>query len=304
MNPKIKAICYIIFSAFCFAWMNAFVRLAGDLPSVEKSFFRNLVAAFVAFFILLREGKGFSLTKGCLPFHLLRSVLGTIGILCNFYAVDHLLLSNASMLNKMSPFFVLIFSYFVLKEKLTPFQLAAVIMAFAGSLFVVKPTLSNLDLVPSLIGLCSGIAAGGAYCMVRVLGLRGERSSVIVLFFSAFSCLSVVPWLMFHFQPITWHQLAMLFGAGVAATGGQFGITLAYTHAPAREVSVYDYSQIIFAAGLGYLLFSQLPDHWSVVGYVLIVGAALLIFLYNNGYLPFPKRTEQNTEQQPDENGV
>ena len=252
MNSKIKAIFYIIFSAFCFAWMNAFVRLAGDLPSVEKSFFRNLVAAFVAMFILWREGKGISIARENLPFHLLRSILGTIGILCNFYAVDHLVLSNASMLNKMSPFFVLIFSYFILKEKLTPFQIAAVAAAFVGSLFVVKPTLNNLDLAPSLIGLCSGIAAGGAYCMVRVLGLRGERSSVIVLFFSVFSCLSVVPWLIFHFQPLTGHQLAMLIGAGIAATGGQYGITLAYTHAPAREVSVYDYSQIIFAAGLGY----------------------------------------------------
>lgn len=301
MNPKIKAIFCIIFSAFCFAWMNAFVRLAGALPSVEKSFFRNLVAAVVAGFILWREGKGFSIMKGSLPFHLLRSILGTIGILCNFYAIDHLLLSNASMLNKMSPFFMLIFSYFILKEKLTPFQIAAVLMAFVGSLFVVKPTLSNLNLVPSLIGLCSGVAAGGAYCMMRVLGLRGERSSVIVLFFSTFSCLSVVPWLVFHFQPVTGHQLLMLIGAGVAATGGQYGITLAYTHAPAREVSVYDYSQIIFAAGLGYLLFSQIPDHWSIVGYVLIVGAAIAVFLYNNGYLAFHRGTEQNLTNQSED---
>ena len=298
MNPKVKAIFYIIFSAFCFAWMNAFVRLAGDLPSVEKSFFRNLVAAFVALFILWREGKGLALRRENLPFHLLRAVLGTIGILCNFYAVDHLVLSNASILNKMSPFFVLIFSYLFLKEILTPFKISAFVLSFAWSLFVFMPTLSNLDLGPSLIGLCSGIAAGGAYTMVRILGLRGERSSVIVLFFSVFSCLSVVPWMIFHFQPMTWRQLLMLIGAGISATGGQFGITLAYTHAPAREVSIYDYSQIIFAAGLGYLLFTQLPDRWSIVGYVLIVGAALAIFLYNNGYPPFHgkepwKRLEQ-----------
>ena len=200
------------------------------------------------------------------------------------------MLSNASILNKMSPFFVLIFSYLFLKEKLTPFQISAFVVAFAGSLFVVQPTLTNLSLGPSLIGLCSGIAAGGAYTMVRILGLRGERSSVIVLFFSAFSCLAVVPWLIFHFQPMSWHQLLMLVGAGIAATGGQYGITLAYTHAPAREVSVYDYSQIIFAAGLGYLLFAQIPDHWSIIGYVLIVGAALAIFLYNNGYPPFHQK--------------
>ena len=260
MSGKAKAICYMIFSSGSFAFMNAFVRLAGDMPSVEKSFFRNLVAAFVALAILLREGQGFAIKKGTLPFHLGRSILGTIGILCNFYAVDHLVLSNASMLNKMSPFFVLVFSFLFLKEKLTHFQVGAVLTAFVGTLFVIQPTFENLNLGPSLIGLTSGLAAGGAYTMVRVLGLKGERSPVIVFFFSTFSCLSVVPWLVFHFQPLTLHQFLMLLGAGVAATGGQFGVTLAYTHAPAREVSVYDYSQILFAAALGYFLFDQVPD--------------------------------------------
>lgn len=299
MSGKAKAIFYMIFSSGSFAFMNAFVRLAGDVPSVEKSFFRNLVAAFVALVILLREKQGFSIRKGTLPFHLARSILGTIGILCNFYAVDHLVLSNASMLNKMSPFFVLIFSFLFLKEKLTRFQVGAVLTAFIGTLFVVQPTLENINLAPSLIGLTSGLAAGGAYTMVRVLGLKGERSPVIVFFFSTFSCLSVVPWLVFHFQPLTGHQLLMLIGAGIAATGGQFGVTLAYTHAPAREVSVYDYAQILFSAALGYFLFDQIPDHWSVVGYVLIVGAAVVIFLYNNEYPPFRHHTSgrERTEE-------
>lgn len=298
VNAKVKAIFYMIFSSCSFALMNAFVRLAGDVPSVEKSFFRNLVAAFVALALLLRERKGFAIQKGTLPFHLARSILGTIGILCNFYAVDHLVLSNASVLNKMSPFFVLIFSYFILKEKINLFQGSVVAIAFIGSLFVVQPTLSNLNLGPSIIGLCSGIAAGGAYTMVRILGLKGERSAVIVFFFSAFSCLSVTPWLLFHYQPLTAHQLMMLIGAGVAATGGQFGITLAYTHAPAREVSVYDYFQVIFAAFLGYILFSQVPNRWNVLGYVLIVGSALAIFLYNNQYPPFrPKRKAEGRSE-------
>ena len=290
MHSKYKAIGYIIFSAFSFAWMNAFVRLAGDLPSVEKAFFRNLVAAFVALILLLREGEGFSLRPGTLPLHLLRSLCGTVGVLCNFYAVDHLVLSNASILNKMSPFFVLIFSWLFLKERLTPFQAAAFLVAFTGALFVVQPVLSNLALAPSLIGLCSGMGAGAAYTAVRALGLRGERSPVIVFFFSSFSCLILLPWMLLGFEPMTFRQLLMLLGAGIAATGGQFGITLAYTHAPAREVSIYDYSQILFAAALGWILFAQLPDRWSVLGYALIVGAALAIFLYNNGYLFRPPK--------------
>ena len=122
---------------------------------------------------------------------------------------------------------------------------------------------------------------------------------MIVFFFSVFSCLVVVPYLLFHFQPLTLRQFLMLVGAGVAATGGQFGATLAYTHAPAREVSVYDYSIVLFAAILGYLLFDQVPDHWSVIGYVLIIGAAVMVFLYNNNYPPFRHHAE--VEEQTEE---
>lgn len=282
MKSKTKAIFYIICSAFCFCWMNIFVRLSGDLPSVEKSFFRNLVALIVAAALLWRSGEGFRLQVKNLPWFLARSAFGTLGILCNFYAVDHLLLSNASMLNKMSPFFVLLFSYFLLKEKLTPVQVGVVAVAFTGSLFIIKPTFANLDLAPSVIGLLGGIAAGIAYTCVRALGLRGEKGTVIVLFFSGFSCLSVVPLMMLDFHPISPMQMLTLLGAGLAAAGGQFAITAAYTHAPAREVSVYDYSQIIFSAIFGFFLFQDVPDGWSFLGYVLIIGAAVAIFFYNN----------------------
>ena len=161
MSKRTKGILCIIASAFCFALMSTFVRLSGDLPSVQKSFFRNFVAMFIALAVLLKEGGGLKLQKGCLPLHLLRSIAGTLGILGNFYAVDHLVLSNASMLNKMSPFFVLVFSYFILKEKLKPTQVVIVAVAFLGSLFIIKPVPTNLDVIPSLAGFFGGLCAGG-----------------------------------------------------------------------------------------------------------------------------------------------
>ena len=153
LKKQYKGIFYIVISAFCFALMNMFVRMAGDLPSVQKSFFRNLVAAVFAAIILVREKASFRCERENMICLLLRSIFGTIGILCNFYAVDHLVLADASMLNKMSPFFAVIFSYLILKEKVTWNQALIVIGAFVGSLFVIKPTITNMDLVPSLIGL-------------------------------------------------------------------------------------------------------------------------------------------------------
>jgi drug/metabolite transporter (DMT)-like permease len=291
MKEKTKAILFILCAGFCFSWMNAFVRLSGDVPSIEKSFFRNAVAAVVAAVLLWRSGTGFRFKRENLHLFLLRSACGTLGVLGNFYAVDHLVLSNASMLNKMSPFFALLFSFLLLRERLTPVQVGLVALAFGGSLFIIKPTVSNLDLIPSLAGFAGGVGAGAAYTFVRMLALRGERGPVIVLFFSLFSCLSVLPWVATHFVPLSANQLLCLLGAGAAATGGQFSITAAYSHAPAREVSIYDYAQILFSAAIGFLLFGDVPDGWSFLGYVLIIGAAVLMFGYSN------RRTGTNGEK-------
>ena len=262
--------------------MNMFVRLSGDLPSIQKSFFRNFVAFFFALVVLLRSKEGFSFNKKNLPVFIGRSAFGTVGILCNFYAVDHLLLSDASILNKLSPFFAIIFSFFILKERIKPIQATAVAIAFCGAVLVVKPGFSMMEaFVPSMIGVAGGMCAGIAYTLVRVLGQRGERGPFIVLFFSAFSCVVTLPWLIFDFQPMTFQQIMMLLLAGLSAAGGQFTITAAYTHAPAREVSVFDYTQIVFAAALGFIFFDQIPDIFSVIGYCMISGVAIMMFLYN-----------------------
>lgn len=282
IKPKYKGIFYIILSAFCFAFMNAFVRLAGDIPSIQKCFFRNFVAVFFALGILLKKHEGFHIENGCFVPLLFRAIFGTLGIVCNFYAIDHLVLSDASMLNKMSPFFVIIFSYIILKEKLSFFQGMAVITAFIGSLFIIKPSFSNMALIPSVIGFAGGMCAGLAYCLVRMLGNKGQNGSFIVFFFSTFSCLVTLPYLIFNYHPMTFAQILALLGAGLAASGGQFSITAAYFHSPAREISVYDYSQIIFAAMLGFIMFDQIPDVYSIIGYVIICTTAIVMFVKNN----------------------
>lgn len=279
---RYKGIICIICSAFCFAMMNLFVRAAGDLPSVQKSFFRNLVALVFALIIMRRERIPFRCGKReNLKYLVIRSVCGTVGILCNYYAVDHLLLSDASMLNKMSPFFAVICSYFVLRERVEPAQALFVAGAFIGSLFVIKPTFSNMDLIPSLIGLLGGLGAGIAYTYVRKATLGGEKGPLIVCFFSAFSCLVTLPFLLFDFHPMSGMQFLSLMGAGFAAAGGQFSITAAYSYAPAREISVYDYSQVIFAAAMGFLAFGQIPDLLSWLGYAIICTMAVGMFFYN-----------------------
>lgn len=279
---KNKGIICIISSAFFFALMNVFVRLSGDIPSIQKSFFRNLVALIFAFIIIKKSGEGFHYKKENIPFLLIRSICGTIGILCNFYAVDHLMLSDASMLSKLSPFFAIICSLMFLKEKASLLQWGSIIIAFIGSLFIIKPSFSNPALIPSLIGVLGALGAGAAYTTVRYLGTRGEKGPMIVFFFSTFSCLVVSPFVLLDYHPMSLVQLGYLLLAGLAAAGGQFSVTAAYTYAPAKELSVYDYSQIIFSAIFGFFLFGQIPDRYSVLGYIIIFAVSLIMFIKTN----------------------
>ena len=254
MSQKNKGILLIICSAFCFALMNMMVRFAGDLPSIEKSFFRNFVAVFFAFIALKRSHTPIRVPKGALKPLLLRSIFGTMGILCNYYAIDHLMLADASILNKLSPFFAILFSFILLKEKVHPFAAGCVITAFIGSLFIIKPGMGMFTTsLPAFIGLLGGLGAGIAYTYVRILGTHGVKGPFIVLFFSAFSCLVTLPYLIFDFHPMSFAQFGCLLLAGLFASGGQFTITAAYTYAPARDISIYDYSQIIFSTMLGFV---------------------------------------------------
>lgn len=279
MSEKNKGIAYILLAAICFSLMSLFVRLSGNLPPIQKSLFRNLVALVFAAFILRKEKIPFHTGKGNTKYLVLRSIFGTIGIFCNFYAIDHLALSDANMLNKLSPFFAIIFSYFLLKEKAAPYQVLCVITAFVGTLFILRPGFHSIITFPALIGLMGGMGAGAAYTMVRVLSERKVKGPFIVFFFSAFSCLAALPFCLFHYAPMKLWQFGFLLLAGLAASGGQFSITAAYAHAPAKEISVYDYSQIVFSSLWGILFLGEFPDGISITGYLIIFTASLVMFL-------------------------
>ena len=283
INPKTMGIIFIIISAFSFACMALFVNMSGEMPVFQKAFFRNCVAIILSLCLLIRSKDKFKGKKGSLKYLLLRASFGTLGILFNFYAISHINLADAQILNKLSPFFAILASIFILKEVANRRQWICIIVAFIGALFVVKPTgLSNPDhLFPALIGLAGGLVAGIAYTFMRKLSLHGERSEVIVAFFSIFSCVVLIPFVIFTYEPITLKQLLCLLLAGTCACSGQIFITSAYARCPAKEISIYDYSSVIFAAILGFIFLGQKPDIFSFIGYLVIIGASVYSYIHN-----------------------
>ena len=303
MSNRTKGMLCLVVSAFGFAAMGMFIRLTDDLGGpvscFQKGFFRNLVAVAIAaalFFPRSSRAGGDRVSEPSnterprtsghrrrhFPFSvfsilMLRSVLGTAGIFLNFYAISRIPLADAMMLNKLAPFFTVAFSWLFLRERLRIGQAACLAGALLGAAFVVKPGFAAAAFFPAMCGFVGGICAGGAYACVHALGRRKVDGRLIVLFFSVFSCLASVPFMAVDHAPMTAAQVWALVGAGAAAALGQFGVTAAYRFAEPRSIAAWDYTNILFAAVFGLVLFGQVPDAFSFAGFVVIVFSALML---------------------------
>lgn len=282
-----KGIIAICLSALGFSLMAMCVRLADavgePLPAIEKAFFRNLVAIAIALPLFLQALKRGEIKFGEIGFGnwrdiVLRSVLGTLGIFTNFYALSRIPIGEAMALNKTAPFFTLVISFFLLGERMTVKQLVCTLGAFGGALLVIKPGFSGGVSADAFVGLFSGFCAGAAYAILHRLGIKRVNGAFIIFVFSLFSCLVSIPFIVFDFHAMNLAQTAVLVGAGGGAALGQFGITWAYRFAEPRQIAVYDYSGILFTALFGFFVFSQVPDAVSVVGFVVIIVMAVAVF--------------------------
>lgn len=281
-KSMLKGVLCIMLAALGFSLMTFFVRISGDVPTMQKAFFRNAVAAVIATVPILKSKDKFHIKKGCFPDIAFRCIFGTSGLICNFYAIDRLGIADANMLNKLSPFFAILLSIPLVKEVPNLIDITATIVAFIGAMFIIRPG-GEVSVFPALMGLYGGFGAGTAYVFVRRLGIKGERTPVIVLCFSLFSCLVTLPFLIFDFHPMSARQWLCLIMAGACAALGQFSITTAYKFAPAKEISVFDYTQVIFAAVLGMIFLNETPVPLSILGYVIIIGTAVARWYYLRG---------------------
>ncbi len=280
MSQKTTAVLLILLSAFTFSVMQAFLKLSGDIPVYEKVFFRNLVSCFIAFLIVRKKGLSLFGKKENRGFLMLRSLLGVIGMALYFYAIGHMNLADSSLLNKLSPFFVTIFAASFLKEKITAIQIWALVIVFFASLLVIKPRF-DLSVLPALAGFSSAIFAGAAYTAVRYLG-KLEKPATIVFFFSLVSTLTMIPFIIANPIMPNMNQLLLLLGTGVLAAIGQFTLTYAYRMAPASDIAIYNYTNIVFAGWWGFMIWQEVPDFMSISGAILIVGISLALFIYQH----------------------
>ena len=280
-NNILKGIFCIIIAGFGFALMSLFVKLSGDIPSMQKGFFRNIIAVFISSIPLIKHWRVINIPRNNTGWLVLisRSVFGTIGLVLNFYAISHISLADSSIIQKLSPFIIIILSYIFFKEEMTRFQVFSIIIAFIGITLIIKPSGNNIISMGALAALLGALCAGIAYTCVRYLGTHNISGEFIIFFFSSLSSLMLLPYLILDYRTMTYYQLSMLLLAGISATIGQYGVTFAYKFAAAKNISVFDYSQVLFSGIFGYMFFGEFPDFQSLIGYIIVISVGIVLVL-------------------------
>lgn len=267
----------MLFSTFSFSVMQLIVKLtSGIFPTMEQVLLRNLITLFIGAFLVVKNRDRFFGKRENWPALLGRSVFGYIGVVGYFYATSNMNVADASLLHRSSPFFVILFSAIFLKNRLKRVQIFTLLLAFAGSVLVINPTF-NVNIIPALVGVISAAGAGGAYVLINYL--KGKESNATIIFcFSLLSCLLSLVLGVSDFVMPHGTQWLMLLGIGVFAGIGQITLTQAYKMTDPGEVSIINYSGILFSAMLGFVFLQELLSLRTVLGIALILTAALTLY--------------------------
>jgi drug/metabolite transporter (DMT)-like permease len=269
---------YMLLGAFFFSVMSLLVKLAGQrLPSQEIVLGRSVVMAVLAWAAL--RARRIRMLGQRPSLLVLRGVLGFCALSCFYYALVHLPLADATVLQYTNAAFAGIFAVAALGERMRRREVAALTLSMAGVLLVARPAFlfgtAGLDPVGSAVGLAGAIFSGAAYVVVRMLG--AENHLVVILYFAVVSILLSLPAAALQSVMPTPLEVLLLVGVGVTTHAGQVNITRGLRLERAGRASAVGLVQIVFAAVWGVLFFATLPDGWGLAGAALVIGGVLVM---------------------------
>jgi drug/metabolite transporter (DMT)-like permease len=263
-----------------FSLMSACAKLAGDrIPSQEIVLFRSLMVTSLTWLALRSRGiNPWGRERGLL---LLRGLFGYGALSCFLWAVIRLPLADTTVIHFTNPVWTALLAAVFIAEVLRGLEVLLAMVALAGVVVVARPSflfgeVSGLDPVAVGVALSGAVLSAAAYVTARRL-TRTNDPLVIVFAFAAVSLVGSLPlaagsWV----TPRGWEWIFLL-GVGVAGQAGQVYVTKALKVEKAGRVMAVGYLQIVFAAGWGLLFFREVPDIWTGVGALIIIGSTFLM---------------------------
>jgi drug/metabolite transporter (DMT)-like permease len=225
-------------------------------------------------FVLFKPGRhAFRTTHFCS--HFLRGAVGVAGLVAGFYATTRLPLTDSTAISFTAPLFMILTAIFLLGEKVRWRRGLATVAGFIGVLVMVRPDGGTLD-VAAVFGLFAAFLAAFSTTLIKRLSATEEALTILVYFGLFSSILTAIPAYLV-WSPLTGDELALLALVGALGAVGQFCQVRAFAVGELMAVAPIDYSRLIFAGIMGFLLFAELPDRYTLVGAAIIVGSTLYI---------------------------
>lgn len=272
MDNKKLGIIYMIIASISFSTMAVMVKLSGGrIPLFQQVFFRNFIMLLFSIYELNKGAISIRVEKKNWLVLFLRCSLGFLGVISVFYANNHMNLSDAQILQKLNPFFVIIFAAILLGEELDLRKILTIMAGFIGATIIINP-LGNFNLFPSFVGVLSAFFGAMAYLMIR--RMKGRVNGMLIIFyFSLFSFIVSLPLMVKDYVKPNLKEWIFLILIGVFAALGQYFITKSYLNARASDVTLFDYSGVMVAPIYGYLIFNEALSLRSLVGMAIIIVA-------------------------------
>ena len=279
-SAKQLGILLMILSALLFSSMQVVINVTGErVPLMEQVFFRNIVSLILCFVLIRRQGLSLFGEKKYQPLLFMRSSFGLLGLVSLFYAASRAAQADVTILSKLSPFLVTLFAFLFLNEKIQKIQGPSLLIAFGGAYLVANPAFHS-DIIPLLMAILCSVFSSVSYTLLAYFKDKVDALTVI-MHFSTFCAVVSLPFFAINYTPPSLQDFSLLVLMGIFGGFGQIALTYAYRMAPAAEVSIYNYSGILFSMLLGYLVLGETVPTNSLVGGSLIVLASLLTYRYS-----------------------
>lgn len=268
---------WMLVAGLLFALMGLFVKLGAEhgFSSAELVFYRSFIGLVVIYAIVWQQR--LELRTRYFRSHLYRSVSGFVALIFYFYAIARLPLAAAVTLNYTSPLFLAALATWVLKERVSPWVMVAVVAGFVGVALLLRPSFHSDQILAGFLGLASGAFASVAYLNVKQLGQLGEPDWRVVFYFTLISTLGAAAWMSVNtFHTVSWEGAGIITGLGTSATLAQLAMTRAYQEGQTLVVGSLAYSTVVFASLLGVVVSGEALAASSWLAIAIIVASGVV----------------------------
>jgi len=277
---NVRGILWMLLAVTTLTTMFVVVKqMATELPVFVVAISRTFFALCMLTPWLVRSGPGVLRTRRP-ALHFIRSFCGISAFVLLIFALEDLIMADAMVLAFTSPFWSILIGAIVLKEVIHGRRIAATVVGFCGMLLIVKP---QLGLEPAML-LALGSAVFTSSAMISMKNLTSsEPPTRIVFYFMFFGTLILLPGAVYTWETPTLVQTGWLFLAGFLGAIGQDFLARAYDAGEVSIVAPFDFMRLPVAAIFGFLIFSEVPDPWSITGTVIIIASA--VYLLRRGQI-------------------